>query len=84
MVTTVKQVISMHEVTRRRAGFTQTQLSNRTGVDRSYCSRVEAGLIPASYRYQQRFAGACGVAVEDVFDPKTGRVLAAPHGIGAA
>lgn len=81
MVTTVK-VISNHELARRAAGHTLTSLSKHTGVNRSYCSRVEAGQVPASYRYQQRFAGACAVAAEQVFDPDTGRVRLAGADLG--
>lgn len=76
-MTTVKKVkpISPHEVARRDAGLSLTALAASIGCDPSYASRIEAGEIPASERYQRGFARACQVAVNEVFDVESARVL---------
>jgi transcriptional regulator with XRE-family HTH domain len=76
-VTTVKKVkpISPHEIARRAAGLSLADLASSIGCDPSYASRIEAGEIPASQRYRRGFARACQVAVNEVFDHESARVM---------
>lgn len=78
-MTQVKKVkpITAHEVARRAVGETFVGLALIIGCDPSYASRIESGEIPASERYRRGFARACGVAVNEVFDPTTHRVIEA-------
>lgn len=77
IVSTVKKVkpISPHEIARRAAGLSLAGLASRVGCDPSYASRIEAGEIPASERYQRGFARACQVAVNEVFDHESAKVI---------
>ena len=46
---------------RKRAGFTQVQLSEATGIDQASISRMENGRQGISLAHLQRIAGALGV-----------------------
>ena len=49
---------------RKNAGLTQQELAERIGVDKSYVSRVERGLIIPSVSTLYRIAAAMGLTVE--------------------
>ena len=63
----VRREVSAHELLRRRAGFSVTELARELGVSHTYVSRVESGEIGASPRYREAAAGALGVYEADLF-----------------
>lgn len=55
-------------------GISQGEMQKRTGILRSYLSRVENGHTVPSFATLQRLAGAMGVTLSDFFSPE-----GAPH-----
>jgi transcriptional regulator with XRE-family HTH domain len=52
---------------RRRAGWTQAQLSARSGINQQIISRIESGQVRSpSYRTVIRLCRALGVQPEDI------------------
>jgi len=51
---------------RKKAGFTQAQLSEATGIDQASISRIENGKQGVTLDYLQRMARALGVGVADL------------------
>ena len=56
---------------RQTKGLSQGEMQKRTGILRSYLSRVENGHTVPSFATLQRLASAMGVALADFF-PNTG------------
>ena len=54
---------------RQTKGISQGEMQKRTGILRSYLSRVENGHTVPSFATLQRLAGAMGVTLSDFFSP---------------
>ncbi|MBI4259916.1 MAG: helix-turn-helix transcriptional regulator [Actinobacteria bacterium] len=54
---------------RRRAGFTQRELSRRAGIPQSTISRIERGQISPKLETLARLVRACGMELEAVDAP---------------
>ena len=54
---------------RQARGISQGEMQKRTGILRSYLSRVENGHTVPSFATLQRLAGAMGVTLSDFFSP---------------
>ena len=54
---------------RQTKGISQGEMQKRTGILRSYLSRVENGHTVPSFATLQRLAGALGVTLSDFFSP---------------
>ena len=57
-------------------GISQGEVQKRTGILRSYLSRVENGHTVPSFATLQRLSGALGVTLADFFTPEGGPL---PH-----
>ena len=64
---------------RQAKGISQGEMQKRTGILRSYLSRVENGHTVPSFATLQRLAGAMGVTLSDFFssDGKSGAAIGA-------
>lgn len=51
---------------RKRAGFTQVQLSEATGIDQATISRMENSRQSITLEYLKRIAGALGVKLGEL------------------
>lgn len=62
-----------HEITeaRAKAGLSQKELSDRTGIDQSDISKIETGKANPSISTMERIAKALGTEVTITFDEKT-------------
>ena len=67
---------------RQTKGISQGEMQKRTGILRSYLSRVENGHTVPSFATLQRLAGAMDVTLSDFFSAEDGH--AAKGGDGAA
>ena len=56
----------MLSMARRRAGFTQRELSRRTGVPQPSISRIERGLVSPSVDTLDKLVRACGMELEAI------------------
>ena len=54
---------------RQRSGFTQKELSERTGIAQGYISKLERGNANPSLRTLQRLAAGMGMALHIEFRP---------------
>src|SRR3972149_3443528 len=61
---------------RQAQGISQGEMQKRTGILRSYLSRVENGHTVPSFATLQRLSGALGVTLADFFTPESGPL---PH-----
>ena len=73
MATTMNLGESIRKI-RQLRGISQGEMQKRTGILRSYLSRVENGHTVPSFATLQRLAGAMGVTLSDFFSPE-----GAPH-----
>jgi DNA-binding XRE family transcriptional regulator len=55
---------------RKNSGYTQKQLSKRTGINQSDISKLETGNANPSLRTLKRLAEGMGMTLEIVFKPK--------------
>ena len=54
----------------KRAGLTQTQLADRTGVSQTRISQIENGEDSMTVQWMRAFARAIGCAPADLLDPE--------------
>lgn len=71
-------------VIRQSKGLSQGEMQKRTGILRSYLSRVENGHTVPSFATLQRLATAMGVTLADFFSHGDGTALPAPPPVGSA
>ena len=65
---------------RQARGISQGEMQKRTGILRSYLSRVENGHTVPSFATLQRLAGAMGVTLSDFFSPEGAPPLSSGSG----
>jgi len=65
-------------VIRQSKGLSQGEMQKRTGILRSYLSRVENGHTVPSFATLQRLATAMGLTLADFFSHDEGTALPAP------
>lgn len=53
-------------ISRERLGWSQTDLSQKSGIDRGYISRLETGSSDPGLRVQQRLAEALGLTLTEL------------------
>ena len=51
---------------RERRGLTQTQLADQLGIDRSFLSDVERGMISVSFTYLETLADGFNITVDQL------------------